>query len=109
MKKISVEEVKRFLHKEASAEPDGTYIVYYLHMYEDGTIAYDCYHADKTFTVQRDVDEYFGKNAIEDDWGASCFEAEEDPDSDFDGICKELTAQANVWLAELEEEGEDDE
>lgn len=102
MKKITVEEVMKTLRENASAESEGTDVVYYLHITEDGEIVSGCQDADETFTVSRDQRDYFGDHDAEypDDWGACCAATEDDPDSDFRAICEDLTAQANAWLAE---------
>lgn len=36
-------------------------------------------------------------------WGDMCAEVEDDPNSDFRSICEELTAQANAYLAGLDD------
>lgn len=102
MKKITVEEVMKALRENASAESEGTDIVYYLHITEDGKIVSCCQDADEIFTVSLDQSDYFGEHAAEypDDWGACCAATEGDPDSDFREICEDLAAQANAWLAE---------
>lgn len=104
IKKITTEDVMKALRTLPSAESEGTDIVYYLHVTEDGKIVTSYWDADETFSVSRDQHDYFGKHDAEypDDWGACCSATEDDPDSDFRAICEELTAQANAWLEEVD-------
>lgn len=105
MKKITTEEVMQALREYSSAESEGTDIVYYLHITEDGEIVNGCQDADETFTASRDQRDYFGEHDAEypDDWGACCAATEDDPDSDFRAICDELADKANAWLEEVDD------
>lgn len=105
IKKITTEDIMTALRENASAESEGTDIVYYLHITEDGEIVGSCQDADETFTVSRNQRDYFGEHDAEypDDWGACCAATEDDPDSDFRAICEDLTAQANAWLEEQDD------
>lgn len=103
MKKLTIDEVMTALRANASAEPDGDRIVYYLHLSADGSITDCIQHAEETFTASRDCAEYLGDHADDEDWGGSCAATEDDPDSDFRAIAEELTEQANAWLAEIDD------
>lgn len=99
MKKLTIDDVMTALRANASAEPDGDRIVYYLHL------------PSETFSVSHDLNDYFGLETDADydriydgDYGAACVAVEDDPDSDFCSIAAELTAQANVWLATLDDD-----
>ena len=104
-KEITVEDVMTALRENASAESEGTDIVYYLHITEDGKIVSCCQDADETFSVSRDQRDYFGAHDAEypDDFGACCAATEDDPDSDFRAICEDLAAQANAWIEEVDD------
>lgn len=104
IKKITTEDVMTALRENTSAESEGTDIVYYLHITEDGKIVSCCQDADETFSVSRDQSDYFGEHDAEypDDWGACCAATEDDPDSDFRAICEDLAVQANAWLEDEE-------
>ena len=104
-KRLMVEEVMAALRENASAEPEGDKIVYYLHVTADGEIVPFVQKADSTFTESVDLYEYFKvaddeefEDKYDNDWGAACVEQEEDPDSDFASICESLAKQANAWL-----------
>ena len=101
MKKITLNATMTALRTNASAEPEGSRIVYYLHLTEDGKIVQSVQDADETFTASADMEEYFGDRADDDDWGAMCADAEADPASGFQAICQDLADQANAWLASL--------
>ena len=104
-KEITVEDVMTALRENVSAESEGTDIVYYLHITEDGKIVSCCQDADETFSVSRDQRDYFGAHDAEypDDFGACCAATEDDPDSDFRAICEDLAAQANAWIEEVDD------
>lgn len=104
IKKITTEDVMTALRENASAESEGTDIVYYLHITEGGKIVSCCQDADETFSVSLDQSDYFGEHAAEypDDWGACCAATEDDPDSDFRAICEYLAVQANAWIEDEE-------
>lgn len=101
MKKITLDATMAALRANASAEPEGTRIVYYLHVTDYGEIVPFAQEADKTFTASADMESYFGDRADDDDWGAMCADTEDDPASGFQAICQDLTDQANAWLASL--------
>ena len=104
-KEITGEDIITALRENPSAESEGTDIVYYLHITEDGKIVSCCQDADETFSVSIDQSDYFGEHAAEysDDWGACCAATEDDPDSYFREICEDLAAQANAWLNEVDD------
>lgn len=97
------------LRNAPSAEPEEDKIVYYLHITDEGKIVDNFMDADETFTVAKNLNDYFG---VEDDaafeekygefgWGDACADREDDPESDFPEICEELAAQANRYLYKI--------
>lgn len=104
IKQLTLEEIKKALREYPSAEPDGEDIVYYLHVTYAGKVVANKLLANNTFTVSRDMDEYFDgvPEEYSEDWGASCAWVEDSGDERFNDVCEDLLYDANKWLSKHE-------
>lgn len=99
---LSEDAVREALIKYQSAEFETDHVDYYLHISADGTIVPDMYKADKTFISSAHPTSYgytleqwqSGEVSTED-----VYDHEVAGDPVFDEIVRELTDQANAWLA----------
>lgn len=99
---LSEDAVREALIKYQSAEFETDHVDYYLHISADGTIVPDMYKADKTFISSAHPTSYgytleqwqSGEVSTED-----VYDHEVAGDPVFDEIVRELTNQANAWLA----------
>lgn len=111
MKKLTKEQVFTALVDNVSAEVENrgeeTQVVYNLHLKEDGTIVDCCQKADADFSAwipywdYADTLEEFRE--MEDLLDGTYEDMSWQP---FANVVEELTDQANDWLAEIEEEKE---
>lgn len=107
MKKLTEQEVFQQLVDNSSAECEGsgesTVVRYYLHVTEDGVIVNDYNSADATFVndipywyYADNIDEFYNMDDL-----FSC-NYENDEWLPFVELVKELTSEANNWLASIE-------
>lgn len=102
MKKLTNEMVAKALTENQSAEFNPNGVDYYLHITAGGTIVPDMYKADETFISSAHCSAYgytveqwqSGEASSED-----IYDHEVAGDPVFDEIVRELTDQANAWLA----------
>ena len=108
-KKLTKEQVFENTSAEFEGLGEQTTVRYYLHVKEDGTIVDDYSKADATFV--EDIPYWCYADTLEE------FEEMEDLFDDtyenmawepFAEVVEDLTNDANEWLAEIEEEEEDD-
>lgn len=111
MKKLTKEQVAEALFDNVSAEVemDGeeTRVVYNLHLMKDGTIVVSCLESDADFSdwipYWRYADTLEEFREMENLLDGTYEDMSWQP---FANVVEELTDQANEWLAEIEEEKE---
>ena len=103
MKNLNENEVRKALIEGQSAEFDDSGVTYYLHVNANGEIVHGYYDAEKSFTCSASYDDY---GFTEEEWTdpdtvltEDIYDHEVEGDPVFDRIVRDLTEQANEWIA----------
>lgn len=108
MKKLTTAEVAENLIRNQSAEVEADRVDYYLHLAADGTMLDAMYGAAVTFVHSVKVEEYgFTLEQWQDPESYQLEDVYDHESMDnpiFVAIVEDLTAQANAWIEEQEDD-----